>query len=226
MIRLELEPLPKRMESLPVDDRGYPVPWFVAWVDGKPEFRAMTGQKFVDAIKKKLCWVCGERLGVNICFVAGPMCGINRTSAEPPSHVECARWSARNCPFLSNPRMVRREDEQMNNQQLRENSAGIALTRNPGVAMLWITRTFEVFPDRKGAYLIQMGEPDSVEWYANGKIATRADVQASIDSGLPNLEKLAGQEKGGLEVLERYVKRFERWLPETDNKADQTAKDI
>jgi hypothetical protein len=34
-------------------------------------------------------------------FVVGPMCGINRNSAEPPSHKECAQWSARNCPFLS-----------------------------------------------------------------------------------------------------------------------------
>jgi hypothetical protein len=219
LVRPGLEPMPRRMLALPVDDRGYPVPWFVAWVDGKPEFRAMDPQKFVDAIRKKLCWVCGERLGVNVCFVAGPMCGINRTSSEPPSHLDCARWSARNCPFLSNPRMARREDETMNNATLRENAAGFAITRNPGVAMLWVTRQYEVFDtaEVKGntnrGFLIQMGEPESVEWFASGRMATRQEVIDSIETGLPNLEAIARTEQGGLEALRRYRQRFEKWIP-------------
>lgn len=207
------EPLPGRMTHLPVS-RGFVVPWFVAWIDGVPEFRSMDAVKYFAALRKKLCWVCGQRLGVNVCFVAGPMCGINRTSSEPPSHVECARWSARNCPFLNNPNMVRREDDVVNNTTTRENAAGICITRNPGVAMLWLTRQFEVFyPDRKKQPLIQMGEPESVEWYAHGRVATRAEVLASIESGLPNLEAIAMTERGGLEALEVFKKRFERWIP-------------
>jgi hypothetical protein len=220
MGNVNFETMPERMKSLPVDHRGYPVPWFVAWEDGKPEFRAMDPVKFVAAIKKKLCWVCGERLGVNVCFVVGAMCGINRTSSEPPSHLDCARWSAQNCPFLANPRMVRREDEVINNQTLRDKAAGLAITRNPGVAMLWVTRTYEVFStsEVKGhaneGFLIQMGEPDSVEWWACGRKATRAEVMESVETGLPNLERIAGQEKGGLEALGRYVARFQNYLPE------------
>lgn len=211
------EPLPDRMRHLPVDDRGYVVPWFVAWKEGKPEFRAMDGEKFARAIREKRCWVCGDRLGVRMCFVAGPMCGINRTSAEPPSHVECARWSARNCPFLSNPRMVRREDEQINQCAFIDNSAGFGIARNPGVSMLWITRQYEVFrPDRKASgsgYLIQMGEQESVEWWTCGREASRDEVMASIDSGLPNLEAIAKMERGGLEALQQAQRRFEKWLP-------------
>ena len=207
------ETLPARMKNLPLDDRGYPVPWFVAWQDGKPEFRAMDPLKLIKAVKQKLCWVCGERMGVNVCFVAGPMCGINRTSSEPPSHLDCARWSAQNCPFLSNPRMVRREDETLNNARFTAEGAGVAIARNPGVAMLWITRQYEVFNDGKGRPLIQMGEPESVEWWACGRVATRAEVVESIESGLPNLEAIARQEAGGLEALERYKRRFEKWIP-------------
>lgn len=213
-MKADLEALPYRMAALPIDERGYPVPWFVAWVDGKPEFRAMDRTKFFRAIREKLCWVCGERLGVNVCFVAGPMCGVNRTSSEPPSHLECARWSARNCPFLSNPKMVRREDDEINNAKFRENASGLAIARNPGVAMLWITRQFEVFPDGKGGTLIQMGEPESVEWWACGRPASRGEVQSSVDSGLPNLEAVAKLEKGGLEFLQAAVTRFEMWLPQ------------
>jgi hypothetical protein len=83
-LRPELGPLPERIKQLPIDERGYPIPWFVDWVDGKPEFRAMDGRKLVRAIKERLCWVCGQPLGVNLAFVAGPMCGINRVSSRTP----------------------------------------------------------------------------------------------------------------------------------------------
>ncbi len=212
------EPLPRRMQKLPVDERGYVVPWFVAWENGKPEFRAMDGAKFIRAIREKLCWVCGELLGVNVCFVAGPMCGINRTSSEPPSHVECAQWSARNCPFLGNPQMVRRQDENINNAKLCENAAGFALSRNPGVAMLWITRTYDIFKTETGP-LIQMGEPERVEWYACGKPATREDVLRSIESGLPSLEAIARTEAGGISALQEARQRFAKWIP-TNSKPD------
>jgi hypothetical protein len=214
-MRQNLTVPPKNITALPIDERGYPVPWFVAWTeDGKPEFRAMDPVKFVRAIKEKLCWVCGNRLGVYVTFVAGPMCGINRTSSEPPSHLECARWSAVNCPFLNNPRMVRREDDTLNRANLEDNSAGFAISRNPGVSMLWTTRTFDVFrPDKTGGYLITMGTPEQIEWYAEGHIATRTEVEASIESGIHNLEVLAAREAGGLEHLTKCRIRLEQYLP-------------
>jgi hypothetical protein len=105
------------------------------------------------------------------------------------------------------------EDDAINNGQLTKNAAGFAIARNPGVSMLWITRQFEVFDDGRGGKLIQMGEPESVEWYACGKPATRAEVVESIESGLPNLEAMARLEAGGMEALERYRRRFEKWVP-------------
>lgn len=210
--KFDLAAMPARIRTLPIDERGYPVPWFVAWEDGKPEFRAMDPLKFIRAIKEKLCWVCGQKLGVNVVFVAGPMCGINRTSSEPPNHLDCARWSAINCPFLSNPQMVRREDDKINNAAMRDQAAGCAITRNPGVAMLWITRQFEVFNAGNG-YLLTMGEPESVEWYAYGRKASRAEVLQSIESGLPSLEALASQQKGAIDALKQYTARFQKWVP-------------
>jgi hypothetical protein len=209
VLRPELEPLPARMRTLPVDERGYVVPWFVAWEDGKPEFRAMDTGKWVRAINNRLCWVCGERMGKWVTFVIGPMCGINRTSSEPPCHLDCARWSARNCPFLNNPEMMRRPDPRIDMSKV----AGIAITRNPGVVMLWTTKDYSVFKDQRNMPLITFGDPESVEWYACSKIATREQVIASVDSGFPALLAAAMTEQGGVKHLEEARTRFEKYLP-------------
>jgi len=185
---LDVSTLPARMRDLPIDpDRHMIVPWFIAWVGGKPEFRAIDGEKWIRAIREHLCWVCGDRLGVWRTFVLGPMCGINRTTAEPPCHLECARWSARNCPFLSRPHMVRREDGLPEESEV----AGVAIRRNPGVTLLWTTRTFEVFEDGNGKPLIHVHNPENVEWWAEGRPATREEVEHSVDTGMPILAGIA-----------------------------------
>lgn len=194
LIRPELDAvgMPARMRALPLDDRGYPVPWFVAWVDGKPEFRAMDARKFRDAVKHGRCWVCGEKLGKWKTFVIGPMCAVNRTTAEPPSHTDCAIWSAKNCPFLTRPHMVRREDEFSRDPD--HAPAGHMITRNPGVALVWTTRGYFIQRDSHGQPLIEVGDPDDVLWFCEGRPATRAEVQHSIETGLPLLRAAADTE--------------------------------
>jgi hypothetical protein len=111
--------------------------------------------------------------------------------------------------------MVRREDEVFNNESVRENAPGFAIVRNPGVAMIWVTREYEVFyvPPPQAGVLITMGTPERVEWYREGRPATRQEVLHSIETGLPNLEATARLEKGGLEALQKAVERFQPYLP-------------
>ena len=202
---VDLASLPIKMRSLPTDpQRGVPVPWFVLWQDGKPEFRIMDHQKFARAIREKLCWCCGQKLGVHMAFVIGPMCAINRTSSEPPCHLECARWSAINCPFLARPHMVRREGGLPEDVS----KGGAMLERNPGATGVWVTREYELFKAPNGAsatgYLLTMGEPTNVEWYAEGRAATREEVTTSIDTGLPFLEQMCDTEATVLRRMEAH----------------------
>jgi hypothetical protein len=198
------------MLHLPVDARGYVVPWFVAWVDGVPEFRAMDPKKWVEAVRYKLCWVCGTRLGAHFAFVVGPMCLVNLTSSEPPSHLQCATWSAINCPFLSRPQMVRRE----NDLPATMETPGIAIRRNPGVTAVYVTKGFRVFDDGVGKPLIKIPEEHTeIQWYADGRKATREEIQESIDTGLPILMEMAEQEgPGAVKELNVLVRRLDRWL--------------
>ena len=212
-LRPELKlPLPERIKTLPVF-RGYPVPWFVAWVKGEPEFRAADGFKWEVAVRQRVCWVCGKKLGAYLAFILGPMCCISRTTVEPACHRECAQWSIENCPFLSRPKMVRREND-LPDEIVPPPGEG--LKRNPGVVALWIARDFKIFSDHKGRPLITVGAPLEVAWFAEGRAATRAEIDFSVAGGLPALEALAKLDgKRGEKALAEQVADFQKLLPET-----------
>jgi hypothetical protein len=196
--------MPPRMQKLRVDDRGYPVPRFVADVNGKPDFRCVNTAFLTLAIRHKLCWLCGEPLGRFQCFTIGGMCAINRTSSEPPSHLECAQFAVRACPFLTQPNRARDERDL---PEQREVPPGIALARNPGVTLLWVTESYRTF-NVDGGILINIGEPTKVEWYARGRAATRAEIMASIEGGLPALTAMArSQGPEAVQALEVQVER-------------------
>lgn len=200
-LRPELEPLPIRMHSLPID-RGYPVPWFVEWVTKEglpvPEFRAMSPVKWVKAVKQRLCWVCGHRMGANLAFLIGPMCGITRTTSEPANHRECAVWSARNCPFLSRPHAERREPDVPYLEP-----AGFMIKRNPGVSLVWVTKGYKIFNDGKNQPLIEVGDPEEILFYSEGKPASYDQIRESVETGLPFLrEKVQSKEdEADLQIL-------------------------
>lgn len=206
--RRDLPERPDRIKALPIDDRGYPVPFFVSWLDGKPDFRCADVSKWLRCYKERLCWVCGQRLGRHLCFPIGPMCAVNRTTSEPPCHLECGLYSVAACPFLVRPTAKRRD---ANLPADSTEPAGVMLHRNPGVTLLWMTREYQVFRaggDGNDGYLIQLGEPDDIRCYAQGRKATWAEIMASIDSGMPELRRVAEQESVAAEqALARFYVR-------------------
>lgn len=144
------------------------------------------------AYRQRLCWVCGGVLGRHLAFVVGPMCIVNRTSGEPPSHRECATFSARACPFLTKPAVKRRENDIPDESVMHEAN----LMRNPGVAAVYITATYEARrdPDGKFAGVFKMGEPEEILYFCEGREATRAEIMHSIETGIPLLREVAAKE--------------------------------
>jgi hypothetical protein len=123
------------------------------------------------------------------------MWSVNRVSSEPPSHRECATFAAKNCPFLTFPQR-RRDDRDLPEHK---KPAGIMLEHNPGVALLWVTDSYSRMKNVDGV-LFKIGEPHEVEWWAHGRAATRAEVLAAIDKGLPQLRALADGAEESAEV--------------------------
>ena len=161
---------PARLNHLATDHRGFIVPWFVQWFkdgkgsaygEGEPDFRCADERKFHRALKEKRCWVCGDKLGVHLAFVIGPMCAVNKVTSEPPCHLECAEYSVRICPFLSRPRM-RRNEHDLPEQRIE--APGVHLKRNPGTICIWVTRSYQTFRPEIGqdGLLINLGPTDRV----------------------------------------------------------------
>jgi hypothetical protein len=201
---------PARIAKLPKDKHGRPVPWFVAWIDGEPDFRVIRSGGIEDAIRFNWCWVCGQTRGSWSAFVIGPMCAVNRTSAEPPAHRDCAVYSATHCPFLTTPNMVRRERGMPEDFVM---PAGNMITRNPGVGLVWITRKFSRYRVDNGV-LFDIGEPAETLWYAHGRSATREEVLFSIETGLPLLRSEAEAEgNGAVEHLEKMTAQALELVP-------------
>ena len=175
--------MPPNIAVLPIDHRGFPVPYFVALIDGQPDHRVLDGKKMPRALQLGLCWICGRLLHGEKTFSIGPMCAITRTISEPPSHRACAEWSAQACPFLSRPHAKRRPQGLPDDATWSET----AIQRNPGAVCCWTTETFMPFRAPDGGTLFEIGDPTAATWWAEGRPATRAEVDASVESGIPLL---------------------------------------
>lgn len=197
--RAGLPEMPMRIAKLRIH-RGWPVPWFVNWESGIPDFRVIKPGAATEAWALRRCWICGGGLGSTVAFVVGPMCAVNRVSAEPPSHVDCATWSALACPFLTRPHMVRRE------RNLPEDvfePAGVMLKHNPGATLVWVAKLSSAKARRVpgDGVLYDIGTPERALWFAEGGEATREQVLAAIKRGLPILQEAAEADGPGA-VLE------------------------
>lgn len=203
--------MPPSIARLPISPQGFPTPWFVHFgEDGIPDFRVIGRNKMRDAVKHKLCWVCGEPLyPKRQALVLGPMCAINRTISEPASHPGCAIYSVTACPFLSKPGMRRNEKDLPDHVP----ATGIGIKRNPMAAAVWITDKVTPFAV-DGGILFTFSDPIYVRWYSEGRTATRAEVDHSIGTGLPLLMEAAVKEgPDAIAALNLMVRQAQKYLP-------------
>lgn len=182
--------MPECIEILPRDKRGFPVPKFVEWINGEPDFRITARGWPATCVNKHRCWICGGNLGSKKWFVIGPMCTVTRSTSEPACHRLCAEFAVKNCPFLAMP-MAKRNERDM--PEGHRPAPGLAINRNPGVAAIWQTERFTPFTVGDG-WLIEVGPPQEVSFWREGRRATRAEVLHSVETGLPLLLESAKEQ--------------------------------
>jgi hypothetical protein len=104
--------IPKELSHLKVDERGYPIPYFVPWQDGKPNFRFTDMEKIIDCVEHNRCGVCGRKLYKDFSYVISGIIGMgNRVSSDPAMHRVCAEFALASCPHMYFQKAERKETE-------------------------------------------------------------------------------------------------------------------
>jgi hypothetical protein len=96
-------PIPRRMQALQKDSRGYPIPFVVMRDDaGQPHFTINDTQRQHRVIKERRCAICGTRMA-RLWFVGGPLSAFHEHGAYGDSamHHECMRYAMQVCPYLA-----------------------------------------------------------------------------------------------------------------------------
>ena len=172
--------MPSQIRALPVSEHGYPVPYFVARIEGKYDFRVIDPLKMRACIANKRCWICGQTLGRYKSFSSGPLIVVTKHSAEPPSHRDCAEFAARTCPFMVHPRAQYRSpdipDTTVNTMMIAE---------NPGVTVIWTTAGYEIQRHHDDLVFIPQ-EASAVQWFTEGRPATREEAEDGLAHSLNN----------------------------------------
>ncbi len=203
------EGMPEGVRALPRDARGIPIPWFVDCSGGRPDFRVVDGRKLIEGWDRDLCWICGRQMFAFRAWIVGPVSAINRCTAEPPAHPDCARVALTQCPFLSDPERARDATPQTGVRP-----GGELMMRNSGLTSAWITkgRGGEMVTPGNGM-LFRLFEPHAVEWYHRGAVASAEAVRAGFDDAAGRLRE-ADRRHGpaALDNLERRITACEKWL--------------
>lgn len=96
--------IPDLMRKLPLDSRGYPIPYVVLNDDkGCPHFKINDDTKSDECIAKNLCTICGTKMDrTSMWLLGGPQSAFHPKGSfvEPPVHRECGLYALQVCPYL------------------------------------------------------------------------------------------------------------------------------
>lgn len=97
--------IPEKMKNLPLDKRGYPIPYIVL-IDnnGVPHFKVNDDEKLRTAAKWKFCAICGTRMkNGDMWVIGGPGSAFHPAGHyfDTPTHHECGAYALQVCPYLA-----------------------------------------------------------------------------------------------------------------------------
>lgn len=101
---VERTPIPHRMRTLPLDPRGYPIPYIVFRDrNGDPHFTINDGRVRLRCLLQRRCGICGKKINGPVWFVGGPLSAFHPHGAyaEGPLHENCAEYALKVCPWLA-----------------------------------------------------------------------------------------------------------------------------
>lgn len=165
---------PARIAAMQKDERGYPIPHSVAWVDGKPDFRVIDPNKWIEAVNNYQCGICGQKLEGEMAFVGGPVSIHNRLFTDLPMHKDCAEYALKTCPYLAAPKFGHASLESLAKhggwKPGEMTVAAAASDVRPSRFGLGVTSGFQLARlGHTGDIVIMANEFTAVSWWRNGE---------------------------------------------------------
>lgn len=106
--------IPAELSHLELDERGYPIPYFVGKIDGKYNFRYQDRKKRDACIQFRWCPICAKRLDKDFSYViTGPHGLKNKVVSDAPMHLLCAEFSMQACPHIHFEKAERKAEERV-----------------------------------------------------------------------------------------------------------------
>ena len=187
-------PIPAYLENNDRDRRGLPIPFIVYRdIEGNAHFSINNVAAVDIVLAEKLCGLCGQPLKPGqFWLIGGPASSFLEDGMyiDPPTHEECARYSAQVCAFLAAPNYAKRVEAKTlkaellhDTVQLHDNK--IAPPRPLFFAMTCASGIDLIDPqDGSGQTWILPHRPwMSVEFWRGGKPITQAEAEAIAHTG-------------------------------------------
>lgn len=166
--------IPKELSHLKIDERGYPIPYFVSWIDGKPEFRFLDHARQEMIIEKGVCHICGKKLNKDYNYViSGPIGYQNRVSSDAAMHRVCAEFSLRACPHLYLQKAERRENDELGKKVAELPS--VVLKEKPSILLLVRISKYKTIVHQGATYLKYTPASYETYHYVNNKLEKQID---------------------------------------------------
>lgn len=160
-------PLPLHMQRLPRDERGYPVPKFATWVGGRPDFKQVNAQAWLECVRGDKCGICGNRLARFKALVGGPQSIDSRRFTDAPMHPQCAEYALRVCPFLAAPKFGYDKSQPFSQHMSPDRPEKFGMGITSDVQLQWL-------PDNTPV-LVAWPWISPVRWWCQGKRLDHAE---------------------------------------------------
>ena len=176
-------PIPRKMQALGKDRRGYPIPFNVLRnEEGRPHFTVNDSIRQHRALVEKRCAICGGRLGKPLWFVGGPLSAFHEDGAymDTALHHECMTYALHVCPYLAVKNYNGRiDDATVDHSKLRDGMILMDPTHIPERPSLFVavaSNSQTIIPREGICPLVKPDRPYiAVEYWRNGKRLSEED---------------------------------------------------
>lgn len=192
--------IPDQMRHLPLDDRGYVIPYTVLRDRrGKAHFAVNDEYKRQEILKEDRCPICGLKLLRGRWSVGGPLSLLDDRGAliDPPMHYECSHYALRACPYLAAPSYGKRIDAKTvpkDEALIYMDPTEIARRPDVFVAVMHVGQTFKT----EGRFIrfIRPNRPyRQIEYWCQGVMIDPVDGKARAERSMQDYwESEAGKE--------------------------------